>query len=63
MISNLGGERREVACPWCEGSGEFKPEHDAQEHAPEVPAASGAGDSAGTPSEAKAEPVAEENPQ
>jgi DnaJ-class molecular chaperone len=30
VISNLGGERREITCPWCEGSGEFKSEHDAQ---------------------------------
>jgi len=37
VISNLGGERREVTCPWCEGNGEFKPEHDAQEQAPPAP--------------------------
>jgi DnaJ-class molecular chaperone len=35
VISNLGGERREVTCPWCEGSGQFKPGHDAQEHSSE----------------------------
>jgi DnaJ-class molecular chaperone len=30
VISNLGGESQEVACPWCEGTGRFIPEHDAQ---------------------------------
>jgi len=30
VISNLGGERSEVSCPWCEGSGVFQREHDAQ---------------------------------
>ena len=30
VISNLGGEPREVDCPWCEGSGVFAPGHDAQ---------------------------------
>ena len=30
VISALGGEPREVDCPWCEGSGRFIPEHDAQ---------------------------------
>jgi DnaJ-class molecular chaperone len=30
VISNLGGEAHEMACPWCEGSGKFIPEHDAQ---------------------------------
>jgi DnaJ-class molecular chaperone len=30
VISNLGGESREVTCPWCEGTGRFIPEHDAQ---------------------------------
>ncbi|MCP9490086.1 MAG: hypothetical protein MSC31_09455 [Solirubrobacteraceae bacterium MAG38_C4-C5] len=30
VISNLGGERSEVPCPWCEGSGVFQREHDAQ---------------------------------
>jgi DnaJ-class molecular chaperone len=34
VISNLGGESREITCPWCEGSGEFKPGHDAQGDAP-----------------------------
>jgi DnaJ-class molecular chaperone len=34
VISNLGGERHEVACPWCDGSGRFIPGHDAQEGAP-----------------------------
>jgi DnaJ-class molecular chaperone len=32
VISNLGGEPSEVDCPWCEGSGRFIPEHDAQAH-------------------------------
>jgi DnaJ-class molecular chaperone len=30
VVSNLGGERHEVACPWCEGTGRFIPGHDAQ---------------------------------
>ena len=30
VISNLGGEPSPVACPWCEGSGTFLAEHDAQ---------------------------------
>jgi DnaJ-class molecular chaperone len=30
LISNLGGEPHEVACPWCEGTGHFLPGHDAQ---------------------------------
>jgi DnaJ-class molecular chaperone len=30
VISMLGGERQDVDCPWCEGSGRFIPEHDAQ---------------------------------
>jgi DnaJ-class molecular chaperone len=30
VVSNLGGERSEVSCPWCEGSGRFQREHDAQ---------------------------------
>jgi len=34
VISNLGGERREVQCPWCEGKGERLRDHDAQQHAP-----------------------------
>jgi hypothetical protein len=38
VISNLGGNRSEVQCPWCEGSG-IQPsrEHDAQANAPEAP--------------------------
>lgn len=34
LISNLGGEAREVSCPWCDGTGQFKAEHDAQEEGP-----------------------------
>jgi DnaJ-class molecular chaperone len=30
VISSLGGERREVTCPWCEGTGRTIPGHDAQ---------------------------------
>jgi DnaJ-class molecular chaperone len=30
VISNLGGEPSQVDCPWCEGTGRFIPEHDAQ---------------------------------
>ena len=41
VISNLGGERREVTCPWCEGSGQFKTGHDAQEHSPDQAASTG----------------------
>lgn len=30
LISGDGGEPHEVVCPWCEGSGDFLPGHDAQ---------------------------------
>jgi DnaJ-class molecular chaperone len=30
VISNLGGEAKSIDCPWCEGTGKFKPGHDAQ---------------------------------
>ena len=30
VVSALGGEPKPVTCPWCEGSGRFDPEHDAQ---------------------------------
>jgi hypothetical protein len=32
VISNLGGSPSTIDCPWCEGSGVFIPEHDAQAH-------------------------------
>jgi DnaJ-class molecular chaperone len=30
VVSNLGGEASTEPCPWCEGSGMFLAEHDAQ---------------------------------
>ena len=30
VVSNLGGEASTEPCPWCEGSGSFLAEHDAQ---------------------------------
>lgn len=30
LISNQGATPHEVTCPWCEGSGRFLREHDAQ---------------------------------
>lgn len=30
VVSNLGGSPSTVTCPWCEGSGVFDREHDAQ---------------------------------
>jgi DnaJ-class molecular chaperone len=30
VISYLGGSPSEVTCPWCEGTGRFLPDHDAQ---------------------------------
>ncbi|HEX2087679.1 MAG TPA: hypothetical protein VHF89_18485 [Solirubrobacteraceae bacterium] len=30
VISNLGGTRQRVTCPWCEGTGRLTPGHDAQ---------------------------------
>jgi DnaJ-class molecular chaperone len=32
VISALGGERHQVTCPWCGGSGRFVRGRDAQEH-------------------------------
>ena len=30
LISNQGGDPHAVTCPWCEGDGHFKRDHDAQ---------------------------------
>ena len=30
MVSNLGGTPQTLDCPWCEGTGRFVPDHDAQ---------------------------------
>ncbi len=30
VISTLGGDPHRVVCPWCEGSGRFQRDHDAQ---------------------------------
>lgn len=32
VISNLGGEPHQLACPWCDGQGVAVAEHDAQAH-------------------------------
>jgi hypothetical protein len=48
VISNLGGEQREITCPWCEGSGKFMPGHDAQDDAP-ARDATGSGGEGGKP--------------
>ncbi len=32
VISNLGGEPHQLACPWCEGGGVVLAGHDAQAH-------------------------------
>jgi DnaJ-class molecular chaperone len=40
VVSNLGGSPTEKECPWCEGTGHLLPEHDAQAHWREGPAAS-----------------------
>jgi len=39
VISGLGGEPREVTCPWCGGTGEFEPGRDAQQTGAELRAA------------------------
>jgi DnaJ-class molecular chaperone len=39
VISGLGGTPHRVTCPWCEGSGRFIPDHDAQAHIAEGGAA------------------------
>jgi len=30
VISNLGGTPQTVTCPWCDGTGTFDAQHDAQ---------------------------------
>jgi len=30
LISNLGGSPSTVTCAWCDGTGSFLPDHDAQ---------------------------------
>jgi DnaJ-class molecular chaperone len=30
VISNKGGTPHAVPCPWCDGTGRFIPDHDAQ---------------------------------
>jgi DnaJ-class molecular chaperone len=30
VISGLGGTPTPVTCPWCDGSGQFQRDHDAQ---------------------------------
>jgi DnaJ-class molecular chaperone len=44
LISNLGGSPSTVACAWCEGTGTFLPDHDAQAARREAAAAAPATD-------------------
>jgi DnaJ-class molecular chaperone len=38
VISNLGGAPSTIDCPWCEGTGTFIADHDAQaRHAADTP--------------------------
>ena len=30
LVSGLGGEPHTVTCPWCDGTGVYRPGHDAQ---------------------------------
>jgi DnaJ-class molecular chaperone len=30
VVSNKGDKPHDVTCPWCEGTGRFIPDHDAQ---------------------------------
>ena len=48
VTSNLGGEPRLVACPWCEGSGVRLVGHDAQTHWREAAASAADAAPAGT---------------
>jgi DnaJ-class molecular chaperone len=38
VVSNLGGTSHQVTCPWCGGSGQFRPARDAQLEPAETPA-------------------------
>jgi hypothetical protein len=51
LISTLGGERHQVVCPWCRGTGETIPGINAQDapaedgvHGPRAPAGGGSPD-------------------
>jgi DnaJ-class molecular chaperone len=46
VVSNLGGEGKQVPCPWCEGSGVRLTGHDAQARWRVEPVGAGAGDGA-----------------
>jgi DnaJ-class molecular chaperone len=35
VISNLGGTPHDLPCPWCDGTGQVIPEHDAQKAHPQ----------------------------
>jgi hypothetical protein len=42
VISGLGGQPKEVVCPWCEGTGRVEPGHNAQDAGARLREASGA---------------------
>ena len=49
VISNLGGTPKDVACPWCQGTGRRIPGIDAQEPWREAEQAGGAPEAADPP--------------
>jgi hypothetical protein len=54
VVSNLGGEPSTVSCPWCDGTGVFIKDHDAQLHWGDDPPRGRTAEEAEAEAEAKA---------